>query len=206
MAAGSWAMSGPLNTKLDFYEYKEVVSQAIHDIGGVECSNKIKNGINELEELLKNSNYLKFEKILNLCEPLNATNNLDVWTVFNEIGNAWAGIVQYANRQNQEIENNCAKLLSIEAESDAEALGKWVSSHWNKIETCFDNRWSTFLYLFRGTNWTDWVANASWRQWLYQACTEFAWFQTSTSENDIFGTMIPPEIFLQFCTDLYDKS
>lgn len=44
------------------------------------------------------------------------------------------------------------------------------------------------------------------RQWLYQSCTEFGYFQTSNRENHLFGNTIPLEYYTDLCTDVFGKS
>lgn len=44
------------------------------------------------------------------------------------------------------------------------------------------------------------------RQWWYQTCTEFGWYQTSTASNPAFGDRITLDYFLNLCQSLYDES
>ncbi|CAG2100982.1 unnamed protein product [Medioppia subpectinata] len=41
------------------------------------------------------------------------------------------------------------------------------------------------------------------RQWTYQTCTEFGYYQTSDLPNSIFGHNIPVEFYIQQCADIY---
>lgn len=206
LAQGAWSLSAPLLAKVDFYEYKEVVSDAIHNIGGADCSARIRNAFIQMEALWENRNITELERIFRLCESLDVDNNLDVWTIFGDMAGPWSGIAQYASRQGQEIENGCASFLAIEADSDVEAYAEWVFNRWRYgPEDCYDNRWSSFLYWFNGTSWDDWVATSEWRQWLYQTCAEYGWYQSSGSENILFGSMFPVELSLQYCMDLYEN-
>lgn len=43
------------------------------------------------------------------------------------------------------------------------------------------------------------------RQWLYQTCNEFGFYQTSDQEagNQVFGDKFPVSVSVQFCTDLF---
>lgn len=42
------------------------------------------------------------------------------------------------------------------------------------------------------------------RQWFYQTCSEFGWYQSSGSPNSIFGTSFPVELSATLCNDIYD--
>lgn len=42
------------------------------------------------------------------------------------------------------------------------------------------------------------------RQWIYQTCTQFGFFQTTTSQKQPFGNTFPLQLYLRFCLDLYN--
>jgi hypothetical protein len=205
LVQGVWAMSAPIKVKLDFKEYLEVTTDAIHDIGGSECSEKIESAFNEMEELVNSGNSEELKTLFRLCEPINTTNILDVGTLFQEVIGTWQNIVQFASRRGGEIEGNCAYLTSLENVTNVEAYAQWVVNMWELGDGCFDGRWSGFLDAFAGTEWTDWVAQANWRQWLYQTCAEYGLYSTTNSPNIIFGSKVPIEAQLQQCLDLYDN-
>lgn len=41
------------------------------------------------------------------------------------------------------------------------------------------------------------------RQWIYQTCTEFGFFQTSTARPKLFSETFPVDFFVQQCTDIF---
>lgn len=43
------------------------------------------------------------------------------------------------------------------------------------------------------------------RQWIYQTCNEFGWYQTSRSSQQPFGTKFPVDLYLQMCEDIYGE-
>lgn len=43
------------------------------------------------------------------------------------------------------------------------------------------------------------------RQWTYQTCNEFGWFQTSESMHQPFGTKYPLHFFTTLCADAYGE-
>lgn len=98
LAQGAWSMSAPLYAKVDFVEYKETVSKAIINIGGDQCSAKIRRAFVQMEDLWERREISEIERIFRLCEPLNVTNTLDVWSLFADMAGPWSGIVQYASR------------------------------------------------------------------------------------------------------------
>lgn len=41
------------------------------------------------------------------------------------------------------------------------------------------------------------------RQWIYQTCNEYGWYQTSGSSAQPFGTKFPAAYYTTMCADLY---
>lgn len=41
------------------------------------------------------------------------------------------------------------------------------------------------------------------RQWTYQTCTEFGFFQTSAYRPQVFGNYFPAKFFVQQCSDIF---
>lgn len=50
---------------------------------------------------------------------------------------------------------------------------------------------STYLKMFSG------------RQWMYQTCTEFGFYQTSSGESEVFGDHFNIDFFIQQCQDIF---
>lgn len=57
---------------------------------------------------------------------------------------------------------------------------------------------------FKETNWSSPAANNG-RQWLYQTCSAFGWYQTSNSKNQPFGSNFPAELWLNYCQDIFGE-
>ena len=41
------------------------------------------------------------------------------------------------------------------------------------------------------------------RQWVYQTCTEFGFFQTSTARPNLFSDTFPVDFFIDQCADIF---
>lgn len=54
----------------------------------------------------------------------------------------------------------------------------------------------------RNISWDSKVATGQ-RQWTYQTCTEFGFYQTSNNPSCMFGNKFPAEFFVQQCSDVY---
>uniref|UniRef100_A0A6P7GZ69 Serine protease K12H4.7 n=1 Tax=Diabrotica virgifera virgifera TaxID=50390 RepID=A0A6P7GZ69_DIAVI len=59
-------------------------------------------------------------------------------------------------------------------------------------------------------NFLKWVLNILihfvGRQWTYQTCTEFGYYQTSSYKPHIFGTRFPLSFSIQQCQDIFGSS
>lgn len=202
LVSGSWASSAPLNAQLDFSEYKDVMTNAIRRVGGEECSSTFENAFREMESLVEVDNVQRLQEAFDLCFPLDLTR--DVAHFFYEMSDIVAGLVQ--GHRPGSIERACDKMKNEKQQGsdDLDAFAAWV-----KLDalSCLDMGYDRNVQKFRNEEWGT-EANRQMRQWTYQTCSEFAWFQTSTSVNQIFGSpsLYPVDYFVQLCQDLYDFS
>lgn len=209
LANGAWSSSAPLEAKVDFVEYKEVVSDAIESVGGLDCSYRIRRAFEELERLAESGDVARIEELFRFCQPFDLTNQLDVWSFFSDVSGPFSGTVQYHRESSQDIQNECNILINTTLTNDLEALARWF---WFEPENpegppagvCYDHRYELFIYFYGGIEWHDIAAMYEIRQWLYQTCVEYGWYQTSGSENILFGSNFPVNLSLQWCADLYE--
>lgn len=47
------------------------------------------------------------------------------------------------------------------------------------------------------------IVNVAGRQWTYQTCVEFGFFQTSSMTEEIFSNKFPVDFFTKQCTDIF---
>ncbi|XP_070491699.1 thymus-specific serine protease-like [Chironomus tepperi] len=202
---GAWALSGPLLAQVDFVEYYEVVSRAIHEVGGSNCSGIIRSAFEQMEALVEQGNAAELQRHFKLCKPLDLSNNLDVWSLFGDAAGTWAGLVQYYYRYDRDIENACEGLEAkyVNATSELDAYASWLMDRWRIGNNCYEHTYEAFLDRWSGTSWDDWIAQSEWRQWYYQTCAEYGWYQSSGSKEILFGNNFPVNISVQICSDLY---
>lgn len=139
-----------------------------------------------------------------LCSPLDLTNEWDVNTFFSLIAEQWAGIVQTHRNYLQSIQNQCEIMTENDGENDAINLGDWFFHEYfarGIFDVCLDHKFDSMMTMFKNTSY-----GGIWRQWMYQSCAEYGWFQTSGSNDTMFGTSFPLGIDLEFCRDAYTKT
>lgn len=197
-ANGAWASSAPLHAQLDFPEYKEVVSWAINKVGGAACSDRIKAAFTQMEQDIASGNVAEIKEKFNLCEDIISDNNLDVWNFFGIITDEFAGLVQYHN--SGDIEGACETILDATITDPVAAVGKWVQE---QFRGCLDASYQSFVDLYKNPSWTSTSTTTAMRQWIYQTCNEYGWYQTSTSADQVFGSSFPLGLNIAHCGEIY---
>jgi hypothetical protein len=205
LVSGVWASSGPINSQVYFPEYFKTVAEMIELIGGSECARRIKSANNQLEKWLSEGNSAAIEENMLLCYPLNLENPLDISSMFIFIPSYLAGVVQSHKETNQNIQRECKILTESGIDNDVFNYVNWLFKDYfdqGNYDICIDHLYSSELNFFNNTEWNESNDYIGWRQWRYQTCAEFGWFQISGNET-IFGSF-PEYQNYQLCNDAYD--
>lgn len=102
-----------------------------------------------------------------------------------------------------DIEDFCADLQLNETASDVAAFAQVFREYVQLTgDECIENYWDTVLEM-RQTSLRSYAVRSNSRQWLYQTCSEFGWYQTSGSEYHPFGSSFPVDLYYNFCSDIY---
>lgn len=91
---GAWASSGPLQAKLDYFEYTETVGKSIRKVGGEECYENIEEIFDEVDSLIEDEDEDTLKSLFNICDGFNITNTNDVYNFVSSIKNIFSGLVQ----------------------------------------------------------------------------------------------------------------
>ncbi|XP_061386786.1 putative serine protease K12H4.7 [Musca vetustissima] len=197
LVAGGWASSAPILAKVDFVEYKEVVGQALRELGSEKCYNRVQNGIAELEEMIDNKRAAEVKAMLKLCNNFNHNNDLDVWSLFGSISNIFAGYVQYQSEG--DIPYICDYIMSFK--DDLTAITNFFLFGMGFPSGCVDVSYKSTVNYYKDSTY---VYGAS-RPWYFQTCNEYGWYQTSGSRNQPFGTKFPVTFYTTLCTDVFGR-
>ncbi|CAG9854740.1 unnamed protein product [Phyllotreta striolata] len=211
---GAMSASGPLEAQLDFPEYFGVVQDALRSVSD-ECVAAVKTGTAQVDKLiLTKDGQKRLDEQFKLCDKLEETidNPMDVSNFYQSLANNFAGVVQY-NHDNREsnlklnltVEKLCDvmtnKDLGIEVDRLA-AVNNLLLNGSN--ETCLDYKYDKMISEMRNVSW-DAEASEGGRQWTYQTCTEFGFFQTSSYKPQIFGDGFQLDFFISMCEDIFGK-
>ncbi|XP_038207717.1 thymus-specific serine protease-like [Zerene cesonia] len=172
------ASSSPVLAKKDFYEYFEKVNENYQKYGTSNCLLKTKSLFQRYKVLLQNvegTTQLKREN--NICDTCDLKDIRNQWVFFLSKINTFSQSSQYGGPI--KIKNHCNLLEKYDTLNN---LGQRIS-------------YAAFIDSFR--------RNSDIHAWFYQVCTEFGYFQTTTSKSQPFGDVNPKEFYLHICKDLF---
>ncbi|KAK6628671.1 hypothetical protein RUM43_002486 [Polyplax serrata] len=214
LVQGAVSTSGPLLALLDFKEYFEVVKDSLATYN-TSCVSAIAAGTEQLDSFLNHPlGQQKIFKIFKLCDPIEFNNENDFSNLHESLASNFAGVVQY-NKDNRHEKEPKKPEITIDYVCDImlnETLGIELVrlATVNEVllkknnETCLDFKYDKMIKEMRATDWNSEVAEGM-RQWTYQTCTEFGFYQTSSSNSTqaMFGNKFPTEFFTKQCTDIF---
>jgi len=198
--AGTVGSSAPVAAEYDFIEYAEVVGTALAypTIGGSsQCEDIIREGVNSLMFLLNSTTPMgsnpDIPQSLMPCSTMD--NDLDLSTYQSEVFGNFQGAVQYNLMASRPwVSDACTAAVSAVSEggSSLDGLAAATALFYNEslpfeercIASSFQDDYLAFLddinFSEKGCNLT---CTAD-RQWIWQSCNEFGYFQTAVSETD----------------------
>lgn len=204
LVSGAVASSGPVHAELDFYQYLQVVQNSLLSVGGQPCLNAVRSSFQSLQAMVTDSsNWPRLQTQFKLCSAL--TCQADVYNFMANVIGYFQGVVQYDNEQPTalNITDICTMMTN---QSDPLLALTAVNDYFVAQSTpaCLDALYSDMLAQFKNVSIE--AGSAVGRQWMYQTCTEFGYFQTTSGSGDTqpFGTLSPLSAQTQLCQDLFD--
>lgn len=197
---GALASSAPVYAKADFYEYYEVVTKSLGKYNE-KCVEDVKIAFDSIEELLTAEDGPdKLKLYFNLCNVPNVKSSSDLGYLMNTLAEVFASTVQYDNVENGQtkIAALCNIMTAAHLGSPLQRLAHIVS----KPDICIEN-YNSFIEKYRNISWDSAAAQDIMRQWYHQTCSEYGYYQTTSANNSIFGTLFPLNYYIDMCTDLY---
>ncbi|XP_030263278.1 thymus-specific serine protease [Sparus aurata] len=210
----SVATSAPVHATVNFPEYLEVVRRSLAS-ENAECPLLVKKASDTLVERLKDpKTYDNITKDFNLCSKLQIQSEMDSAYLLETLAGNFMDVVQY-NEDNRAFEgvpgtNITIKVLcSIMGDTSlGEPYARYAAVARLMMHTffmnCLDASFSTNLRDMTNTSWEGSAAGGG-RQWVYQTCTEFGFYQSTDSPDQPF-TGFPLEYQVKQCADYYNIS
>jgi len=199
---GSIASSAPVIAQVNFQEYMDVVGQAIIELGGQKCYDAFETAANKVASYARegfgSSGMQTLEKDFTTCSPIR--NAQDLGILYTDLMGNIQGVAQYNGLVAPSIQDVCTTML---AGPDAYAQFVTLSDMFRQSygKTCEDANWEdSIAYLSSPTK--D-PANMM-RPWTYQTCSEFGYYQTTTSKNQPFHSWV--ELSVEFSRQICNAS
>lgn len=109
-----------------------------------------------------------------------------------------------------DIEGFCEVLLdpTYSDETDLDAFVRWYTRRVfgnNPGDSCVDATFDVDVAVHRNITWGSAGTRSSLRQWYFQTCNEFGWYETSGSRFQPFTSSFPVDMFHRWCSDVYGE-
>lgn len=201
---GAVASSSPVYAHLDFYEYFEVVANGLAR-NSQQCSNTMKKSFEQLEYYINNPAEENITALLNLCLDINLEENRiadNIAYLFERLSSNIASVVQY---------HGIAGMTTIDAVCDVfnnEALGREIDRLAGVARLLYGTSCVSYRFqaLINTLSNTAILSTRNSRQWYYQTCTEYGWYQTSGQRELIIGNRTSIDFFTQICSIVFGST
>ncbi|XP_018564987.1 putative serine protease K12H4.7 isoform X2 [Anoplophora glabripennis] len=203
LVQGAVSSSGPLLAKLDFYEYFQVV---IDDLATVskECVNSLTTAMSQVDDLLYNpSDEESLTSIFNLCEPIEGldVDGFEVANFYTTLADAFAEVAQYNGLLEVTIDNLCDILTDQNGSKEIIRLSNVISTVYGTQNGCLSYDYANYVAYLKNTQ-----TNGDYRQWIYQTCTEYGWYQTTNRDDKVFGKGCSVDLYTNLCAEVFGQS
>ncbi|XP_049827751.1 putative serine protease K12H4.7 [Schistocerca gregaria] len=197
---GAVASSGPVLAQANFLEYLEVVTESMQTFDS-ECVSAVAEATQEFEQLLQSDGGVSaISELFGLCSPLDVSQEYDVAGLTSFAVNLFSGAAQYNSVSrigSSTVEQYCEELRSASGNSALERLTNFLG--FDDASSCVDPDYEASIEYYQSTEWSADIT----RQWLWQTCTEFGYYQTTDSANQPFGNRMTLSYFTDMCALLY---
>ncbi|XP_064143460.1 putative serine protease K12H4.7 [Loxodonta africana] len=208
--AAAVGSSAPIQAKANFYEYLEVVQRSLTTHNN-KCFQAVKEAFDEITKMLRlRKYYSKLEYDFRLCKPLKLYSAMDKAYLVEHL----IIPVEIAVQLNRNEKNDKGEKVSFSMDEicDMMANTSLGSPYYRYVGIihfifktkhlpCFAAHYRKKLEFLLDSSFNHHNPTKG-RQFFYQSCTEFGFFQTTDSKNQPF-TGLPLRYFLQQCSDFF---
>ncbi|XP_074632325.1 thymus-specific serine protease-like isoform X2 [Acropora palmata] len=206
LVVGAVASSAPVEAKTDFQGYHNVVASSFASTlvgGSAKCRDNLKLAFYKLDEMIQREDFATLALDFIFCQNISSKN--DVWLFTKKLANIFDGIVQ---NNDENIEYSIAKVCRYMTYTDDTPYAKLVQFVQNYLKhmgmTCLNNSYTSFVTSLNNTR-LDPLGEASSRQWFYQTCSQFGYFQTCEANTScVYSTLLADlPHYLDICLDVF---
>lgn len=180
------ASSAPVLAKLNFEGYNEVLSSALATplVGGCPgCLANVNAAFSQVSAMLADGSTgrSKLSKLFNTCAPLGGASDGDVATFVAALSGAFQGVVQYNDEipGRPSVRSLCATMGNSTSGRGADPLSALAAVVADQAGgDCVDISYDDSMAVLRNTTVDRSSTGVGDRQWIYQSCTQFSFWQT----------------------------
>ncbi|KAE9550921.1 hypothetical protein FO519_005857 [Halicephalobus sp. NKZ332] len=207
---GAVGSSGPVYAKVDFFEYLQVVEKSLRTYSD-DCANNVGlafvdiqhrlttvEGRSQLNDIFKPSHL--FDK--------NPPTVKDIQTFMASLIGSYQGAVQYSGDNTDAaigmgIKEVCDIMLNS-SYPPIQNVRRAFDLMNGGADVSVDNHYDDDVQFYKSNTFD--INTSAGRSWIWQTCTEFGYFQSTDLGQNIFGSAVPVDYYIDFCTDVYGPS
>lgn len=197
------ASSAPVRAEMDFTGYNKVVSQSLSDpvVGGSpKCRHATADAFYLVEQMLNDGKLSKLAEDYMACEQLTSEDHIEF---VSDLADIFMGAVQY-NKETPMY--NIAAFCNIMTNNSlGTTYNRLILAVKKYMEgmclPCMDYSYKKSLADLKNTTISP--VGVGMRQWYYQTCTEFGYYQTCEDESCPFSRLMTLEAQLDICAKVF---
>ncbi|XP_055642694.1 thymus-specific serine protease-like [Toxorhynchites rutilus septentrionalis] len=203
LADAAWSSSGFHHAVPNFQQFAEAWGQTLIDFGGQRCYNDIFVAFHVIENLLDMGLADVVSERFNLCTPIDVEDSLQVQYFLAGLMST-VELFTLVNGNVSDFAVVCDEITNSQASSTLDALAQWFTSKVSMGEECINLDIDLTIDALREVEWNATLNQYGIRQTLYQECTEFGWFPTTTdSDHQPFGNRISLDLYTETCRRVF---
>ncbi|KAG8448823.1 hypothetical protein GDO86_015771 [Hymenochirus boettgeri] len=199
----SVASSAPVRAELNFTGYNKVVAWSLADpvIGGSEkCLDAVIKGFQLVDSLISKENASQLEKDFSSCGHLKGSD--DYAEFVGNLADIFMGAVQYNGMSPSSNVQQICELMTKEGYSAYEGLKSVNRMYMDYMGlSCVENSHAKSVEDLSSIQLH--LVGVGERQWYYQTCTEFGYYQTCEDPSCPFSTLLTLQSQLDLCSQVF---
>jgi len=197
-SVGGVASSAPVLAEVDFVEYIETVGNAQKYFDPA-CYDAVNDAFKAIQDLVEAKNDEQLNKLFGICEgKLNYSDPYAIQTFYSGLIEDWMGATQYNSVGNSSTVASYCRIMTNKGYGDPiKRYSLWFKSTGGQ---CVDSSYTEMVDELKKESWDSFYAADGTRQWLWQTCTEFAYYQSTDSKKQPFGF---GTVTVKYFEDLY---
>eukprot|EP00794_Sanderia_malayensis_P019886 gene19886-21827_t len=203
---GSIATSAPVVAEVDFPGYMTVVAASLSapEVGGSTlCSSSVQQAFETIETMITSRQFTKLQQDFSSCGDISSPN--DTTQFVENIANIFTNVVQYNDETSwMDVRKVCGYMTNT-YKTAYDRLIDVNKAYLAEVQMqCIGNSYKEYIASLK-YDVVDPSGYANARQWYYQTCNEFGYYQScEPGTGCVFSTRITMQSMLNVCEEVYN--